>query len=181
MSNKSKDNKQRIKNNSGIFIFAPFLFPSNSESIVECIIQIDYETKVFELLKSGFLGISPEFVIRKFLCNICKKDYEFCEHNIGELYHGKQCNTELDEYNGENIALVSIPEDARADIKDILVIEKKGKIMNYSWHALKQENKKNRLKRINRALSIGLIEESTAYHFLEFYKNNSEGISNYKS
>ena len=181
ISNKSKDNIQQIKKSSGIFIFAPFLFTSNSEGIVECIIQIYYETKIFDLLKSGFLGISPEFYIRRFLCNICKKDYEFCEHNIEELYDGKQCHTELDDYNAENIALVSKPEDARADIKDILVIETKEKIKNYAWHALKQENKKNRLKRINRVLSIGLIEESPANHFLEFYKNNSEGISNYKT
>ena len=133
-----------------------------------------------DTLESGLVGLSPQSLVRRFSCSVCNQDYELCEHQVGNTYGETKCEPLMTEGNALNIAVVSKPLDHRAQMKDILLIEKSGTKIKYSWRTLKANDKNNRFKRIDRAMLKGLIDRQIASHFKEFFNLNSEGTSVYQ-
>jgi hypothetical protein len=56
---------------------------------------------------------SPEIMIKKEICSICKKDPRCCLHINGNLYNGSMCYIIPTEMDLRSISLVAVPRDPR--------------------------------------------------------------------
>lgn len=167
----------RQKNNIGAYVLGPIMF--TSETFVEIVAKVNNDNKLINLIKSGSVGMSPQLSIRGFSCPICSQDYKYCEHEANVTYNGIRCEPLMSDWEVEHVALVSTPEDQRTRMTDLLIVSKEEGKMKYSWEALSKNNSSNRLRRIQRALAKGLLDETVSSYFAAFFNLNSHGVSTY--
>jgi len=75
---------------------------------------LDIIEKDFFALFGPGLYISPEIVIKKSVCSICKSDYRSCPHLPNHIYNGKICRSEPTEIGpGNCIVILQNPKDLR--------------------------------------------------------------------
>jgi len=75
--------------------------------------------KIDELFFSHFgpgLYVSPEIMVRKELCSICKSDFRGCSHIAGRIYNGVRCVTISQDIRLKSVSIVEAPEDPRCRI-----------------------------------------------------------------
>lgn len=60
--------------------------------------------------------MSPGLVVDQFLCSICGKDYQGCEHKAGLPYWGQICSRIIDESTVREVSVVDEPEDKNCRI-----------------------------------------------------------------
>ena len=63
----------------------------------------------------GFYS-SPEILIKRELCSICKRNIKVCEHISGAIYGGIRCVSEPKDIELKRISIVEFPEDPRCRI-----------------------------------------------------------------
>jgi hypothetical protein len=161
--------------NGKVFLFGPFLF--SDSSIWEAMVRLDDFSKL-EQIQSGRLGWSLALSVIRFECSICKQDYEKChEHIAGGVYGGVTCEPLINGFRGRHIASVPNPSDPRAQISDILVVDKV--TSKYIWRGIHEESGVIRRKRIERALQTGLITEGAAESFTDFFLANPLGVTDH--
>ncbi len=56
---------------------------------------------------------SPEFLIKKETCSICKLDVRACTHISGQIYNGIICKYVVEDMEMRSISLVTVPKDPR--------------------------------------------------------------------
>jgi hypothetical protein len=76
--------------------------------------------KILQGLKDDFdkhfgYGIyaSPDILIKKEICSVCKKDIRACMHINGKLYNGIMCLSIPQETEMKSVSLVTVPRDPR--------------------------------------------------------------------
>lgn len=62
------------------------------------------------------LYASPEILIRKEVCSVCKKDIRACSHIKGRWYDGNICRGIAEDIELKTISLVTVPRDPRCRI-----------------------------------------------------------------
>ena len=60
--------------------------------------------------------MSPEIMIEKEYCRICKDDARACLHIPGRLYDGKMCSTIPQHPQILSVSMVTIPQDPRCRV-----------------------------------------------------------------
>ena len=63
----------------------------------------------------GFYS-SPEILIKREVCSICKCNFKVCGHFAGAIYGGIRCVSEPKDFELRSISIVEFPEDPRCRI-----------------------------------------------------------------
>jgi len=59
---------------------------------------------------------SPEILVKRELCSICKRDIRRCEHIAGDVYRGRICYRIPKDISLKNSSMVLVPHDRRCRI-----------------------------------------------------------------
>jgi len=156
------------------YLYGPILFAWRSKSNIDSSIVLR-NIKAIEAVKEGHRGLSPGMKITGFRCSICTQDYEKCEHEEGEKYGNEECHALVHGWEGQEVSLVDKPEDPRARVTDMLVIENNGKKLVYTWYGYEVDNDNRRFEHIQKAKDSKLISEKIALRFCNFFLENRIG------
>lgn len=156
-------------------IFGPTIFDNKGGS-VDGISKIT-DLEVIEKIKSGeSRGLSPEIKIKWFQCGICKKNYEEdCEHEEGKMYENEKCVLYPRDIEFLALSIVTNPEDPKARITDMLLVDNRKKNSRYTWYGFETDNDNRRFKHIQKAVDSGLISEKTGLKFSTYFSNTLLG------
>ncbi len=166
------------KNNPKTYIFGPAMFAWKSTANLDAAGEL-YDPQLIELIKAGKRGLSYGIKIRKFRCSICREDYELCQHEEGRIYDGNECEPVVDDWEAIEISIVDKPKDPRAQIMDMLTVEKQGNHHAYTWYGFKVDKENRRFQHIQTALNNGWITESAAEYFSKLFSITLDGILKY--
>jgi hypothetical protein len=99
--------KERFESSSKIV-----MVPSEIKETIDSF--LDTIEKDFLALFGPGLYVSPEILIKKSICSICKTDYRTCPHLPNHLYNGKICRIEPTEIGpGNCVVILPHPKDPR--------------------------------------------------------------------
>lgn len=159
------------------YAFGPSIFSNDGGSLNVDIVLRD--EKIIQRIIKGTRGLSPEYKIKWYQCMICQQDYENCPHEDGKEYDGIICI--LAPRGLEFIAqsIVDKPEDPRARIIDMLLIDKTKNKTEYTWYGFETDSEKRRFKNIQEASDKKLIPEKVALKFVDYFTNNYTGNCTY--
>jgi len=161
------------------YAFGPVIFASDLSSSIDVTIKLT-KKDVIEKIKDGkHKGLSPEMKIRSFLCSICNEDYEYCTHIEGKTYDDILCRLAPHNIEFLNVSFVDNPQDEKARINDLLVIEKSNKKIKYSWYGFALDKDDRRFKHIQKAMKSGFISEKIALKFSTFFTTTLIGTATY--
>jgi len=101
----------------------------------DCKIRLEYGSNLYnhkvisiaddmiKSLKQLFLSkfgpgmyFSPDIIIEKVVCSICKRDFRACEHISGRIYNGTICRRIPGNVRLKSISLVEVPADPRCRV-----------------------------------------------------------------
>lgn len=156
------------------YLYGPILFAWRSRGCIDGSIILT-NNKAIELVKEGHRGLSPGLKITEFRCSICNQDYEKCEHEEGEKYENDECFALVHGWEGQEVSLVDTPEDPRARVTDMLVIENNGKKSEYTWYGYEVDNDNRRFQHIQKAKDNKLISEKIALRLSNYFLENRIG------
>lgn len=158
------------------YIFGPTIFDSEGGSL-DGVSRI-MDTDIIEKIKSGeSRGLSPEVKIKWFQCGICKKNYEEdCDHIEGKFYGDEKCILYPRDIEFLALSIVNVPEDPKARITDMLIVDKTNKKISYSWYGFETDKNNRRFKHIQKAVDSGFISEKLGLKFSNYFLSNYLGI-----
>lgn len=159
------------------YAFGPCLFAYESTGHVDLRMRIS--PSLITRIIGGHRGLSPELIVRQWECSICHRNYEDCIHEAGQTYGDKRCVQLGRNIEAVGVSIVSSPEESRATITDLLVIEEQGGKTTYKWFGFPVVTENQRFKHIQRALESGLIPEKAAFHFSRYFSLHLEGHTVY--
>lgn len=108
--------------------FPSIPIPKNIKETIYSFIEV-LNTDFLTLFGSG-LYVSPEIIIKKSVCSICKRDFRTCPHLPNHVYSGKICRMEPTEIlPGDCVVILSHPKDPRCRLWP-WHIEKDGSIIH---------------------------------------------------
>jgi len=157
------------------YIFGPTIFDSEGGSLDGFSPIVD--TNIIEKIKSGeSRGLSPEVKIKWFQCGICKNNYEEdCDHIEGKFYDNKKCILYPRDIKFLALSIVNVPEDPKARITDMLIVDNTNKKIHYSWYGFDTDKYNRRFKHIQKASDLKLISEKIALKFSTYFISNPLG------
>ncbi|MCH7560759.1 MAG: hypothetical protein IIC67_05230 [Thaumarchaeota archaeon] len=161
---------------SKAYIFGPILWAWGTNNSLDAVISVNDKRYIQSILE-GHRGLSPELIVRKIGCSICRQNYEDCNHIAGETYDGKECICLMEEFEALNVTAVTHPEEPRSKVTDMLVFEDDGR--SYTWHGFETVNDNQRFKHIDMALKNGYITEKAALKFSTFFITENTGKIKY--
>ena len=85
---------------------------TNSEVLTSLLRRI-YRLKSWFTEEYGHgLYSSPEILIKREVCSICKRNFKMCAHIAGAIYGGKRCASEPKDFELRSISIVEFPEES---------------------------------------------------------------------
>ena len=152
---------------------------SASDSDVHISIDIEiYDADMIPRIISGeYRALSPQLKIRSFDCSICGANIETCAHQQGLKYGNETCQAIAKGVEVVEVSAVKVPEDARAQITDLLIDDKDG--CRYLWYGFATALNGERTRNIGKALGSNLIPLNAALKFLRDFSNRSDGKSEF--
>ena len=157
------------------YIFGPTIFDNQGGSLDGFSSLTD--VKIIEKIKSGeYRGLSPEIKIEWFQCGICKKNYEEeCDHIEGEFYDDEKCVLYPRDIEFLSSSIVNIPQEPKARITDMLILDSTNKKICYSWYGFEADKDEKRFKHIQQAVDSKLISEKIGLKFSTYFTSNLIG------
>jgi hypothetical protein len=121
------------------------------------------------IVKKHIRGTSPDFYVEKYLCAICKKDYETCPHQDPPLMP-----------TGIHPVSVSITRNPGMGTKitDVLSVKVRGKRRHYRWVGFK-EGSDSREGYIQQMHDEGQLSETARNFISSYFGNRKEGDCKY--
>jgi len=156
------------------FAFGPAQYASDTGGYISVGLKLTNEEMVSKIISGECRGLSPEWIVRKWECSICHENLEECPHEVGKRYGTLICSMIATDIEGTGLSLVTLPEDPRCRIVDMLVV-KNGKNPEYIWYGFRVNSELDRFKNIQEAHEKRLIPEKVAFFFAKFFAINSEG------
>ena len=85
--------------------------------IINSLLNNLYRLEYFFFARFGQgLYCSPELIIEKEICSVCKNDFRACAHIPGAIYDGQRCTGIVEGAQLKTVAIVEHPEDPRCRI-----------------------------------------------------------------
>jgi len=126
--------------------------------------------KGFRLVtKKGWRGTSAEFRIKRYLCAVCRRDYEECPHtNVGLIPEG---------VTPESVSLVRNPR-AGTYLTDVLAVKTTKKHRHYRWIGY-AAGAGSRMERIRERLESGELSRTAAAVISGHFASRKSGECRY--
>lgn len=160
------------------------LFASNEHSDsggkLSTAMEITGRDFVEKIISGELRGLSPEIMVRKFKCSICQKNFEDCDHKIGQKYGDKTCAGMGQDITFIGGALVPVPKDPRCRITDLLIIKDQNGLRTYDWYGFWVNSENDRFRNIQSALENKYIPEEVAMGFVRLFSENLYGHASAK-
>ncbi len=86
-----------------------------------------FKRRFDEAIGTGNLYASPEIIIKRETCSICRKDIRACDHVPGRVYGGLHCQAMVEDFDIRAVSFVRTPKDPRCRIWSWCHVEREGK------------------------------------------------------
>ena len=155
------------------------IYADDSNGRILVTISLNTGEFIKDIINGKYRGLSPEVKIRRFICSICNKEFEDCDHNIGQMYGKQMCYSICKDIEFLGASIVSSPADSRCRVTDLLIIEIKTSGKQYTWYGFPLDKENDRFDSIQKAMEGNLLPKEAAFRFSKYFSINLTGKTIY--